>query len=147
MPNFKSDTVTAQELAAANAGKIVADAALTSGGLHFIQGKLTVPAGTAVADTLEIVKVPSGAVIIPAMCSVVGPDQPAGAAVALGFTGEATAVSAATLLDGGAGVKLLTSNVGSYKNTSRRSLIGTISGAGLTAGDVIYFNIACVFAG
>lgn len=144
MANFKSDTVTAQELAATRADKIVADAPLTSGKLFFIQGTLTVPAGTAAADTLEIVKIPAGVTIIPGLCSITGAAAGAGT-IALGFTGEAAVVSAATSV-AAAGTKPLTGNIGSYKNTSRRSLVGVLAGAGLTAAVVLYFNIACVVA-
>jgi hypothetical protein len=145
MPNFKSDTVTAQELAGSNAGKIIADAPLISGKLHFIQGTLTVPADTAIADTFEIAKIPAGVTVVPGLCSIVGAAQPADATLALGFTGETTAISAATAVTT-AGVKLLTTNVGSYKNNTRRSLLATLAGAGLTDATVLFFNIACVIA-
>jgi len=145
MPNFKSTTVVAQELAASNAGKIIANAALTSGKLHFIQGSLTVPAGTAISDTFEIVQIPGGVTVIPGLCSIVGIGAGASTTLALGFTGEASAVSAATAVSA-AGVKNLTSNVGSYVNTSRKTLVATLAGAAMTAGVVLHFNIACVIA-
>jgi len=146
MANFDSDTYTAQLAAAAKAGSMIADAALISGKLHFIQVKWTVPAGTAAADTVDLVDIPAGLTVIPGLSNIVSPDEPTNAAIALGFTGATTAICSATLLDGGAGVKHLTSNVGFYTNTTRQTLLATISGAGLTEADVVYFNIACVVA-
>lgn len=147
MPDtFKSATVTAQELAASNAGKIIADAPLISGKLHFIQGKVVVPASAGIGDTIEIVIAPSNVNVIPGLCSIQGPDQGTGAAVALGITGNTSAIAGATLLDGGAGVKLLNSNVGSFNIPTRQAILATISGAALTEGDTLYFNIACVVA-
>jgi hypothetical protein len=145
MPNFKSDTVTAQELAASNAGKIIADAPLISGKLHFIQGKLTAPAGTVIADTFEIAKIPAGVTIVPGLSSITGAGAGASTTMSLGFTGEVAAVAAATAISA-AGTKPLTGNVGSYKNNTRRSLVGVLGGGALTEGVVIYFNIACVIA-
>lgn len=142
MPNFKSDTVTAQELAASKAGSMIADAALLSGKIQFLQGKLTVPAGTAIADTFEIVKVPAGVTIIPALSSIVGAAAGTSTTLAIGFTGDTSAISSAVAVSA-AGIKHLTaSNVGFYKNTTRRSLIATLGGGALTAAVVLYFNIA-----
>tara|TARA_R110000868_G_scaffold124963_3_gene330201 strand:+ start:855 stop:1298 length:444 start_codon:yes stop_codon:yes gene_type:complete len=142
MPNFISDTVTAQNLAASKSGSMVADAALTSGSIRFLQGKLTVPAGTAIADTFEIVKVPAGAIIIPAFSSILGASAGALSTLAIGFTGDTSAISSALAVST-AGIKHMTaSNVGSYKNTTRRSLIATLAGGAMTATVVLYFNIA-----
>lgn len=146
MANFKSDTLTAQETAAAKAGSLIADAALISGGIRFLQGKLTVPAGTAIADTFEIVKVPAGATIIPALSSIVGATAGASTTLAIGFTGETSAISSAVGVST-AGIKHLTaSNVGFYVNTTRRSLVATLAGAAMTAAVVLYFNIAYTVA-
>lgn len=145
MANFKSDTVVAQETAAANAGKIIADAPLISGKLHFIQGKLTVPAGTAIADTFEIAKIPAGLTIVPGLCSITGDAAGADTTLNLGFTGEAAAVAAATAVSA-AGTKQVAGNVGSYKNNTRRSLVSVLAGGALTEGVELYFNIACVVA-
>ena len=145
MPNFKSDTVTAQELASAKASSMIADAAKISGKLHFIQGVLTVPNGTAVADTIEIVQIPAGVTIIPGLSNIVGASAGATTTLSLGFAGAATAISTAVATST-AGAKPLVGDVGSYTNATKRSLIATVGGAGLTAGVVLYFNIACVHA-
>ena len=143
MANFKSDTVTAQEAAAAKAGSLIADSPLISGKFRLMQGTLTVPAGTAIADTFEIVKIPAGVTIIPGLCSIVGAAAGASTTLALGFTGDTSAIATATATSA-AGVKPVVSNVGSFKNTTRRSLIATLAGGALTQSVVLYFNIVGV---
>jgi hypothetical protein len=143
MPNFKSDTVTAQELAASRSGNFISDAALTSGSLHFIQAKLTVPAGTAIADTFELVTIPNGLTIVPGLSSIVGAGAGASTTLALGFTGATSAVATATAVST-AGVKHLAGSVGNVVNTSDRKLIATLAGGAMTAAVVLFFNIVCV---
>ena len=142
MPNFDSDTVTAQELAASRSGKFISDAALTCGKLHFIQGKLTVPAGTAIADTFEIVKIPAGLTVIPSLSSVESPAQTASSTITLGLDSDPDALSTAIAMDA-AGKKDFLGNIGNYVNSVDQNLIATLAGAALVEADVIYFNIVC----
>lgn len=144
-PNFSSDTFTAQTLAKANAGKIIADAPLISGKLFFLQAKLTIPAGTAINDTFDLIDIPAGVTIIPALCSIQGAAAGSGALISLGFSGEVAAVAAATTANT-AGVVPFVSNVGSYKNDVRRPLQAVLTADELTAGVIKYFNIGCVIA-
>lgn len=142
MAQFKSDTFTAQETAAGNAGKLIDTAELISGKSAFFQAKVTVPAGTVGDDTILLGYIPSGMTIIPGL-STVQVLISAGDEIDIGYEGAPAAFAGSQDLSA-AQVTLLTDpQVASHTFPERTPLIATLGG-GLTAGGVFYVNVFLV---
>lgn len=144
MAEHKSDTYTAQEDAQNKAGKMIADAALISGRVQYLQCEVTVPAGLAADDTILLGFLPNGATVLPGASSVTVPVAAGASTFKLGTTDDDDAVASGIGVNT-AGTQILNSVVPSFKSTKRQALVGTVSGT-LTATRKLYFNIAYVFA-
>ena len=141
MAQFKSDTYTAQETAAGNAGKMIGSAELVSGKSAFLQCKVTVPAGVADGDTILLGYVPSGMTIVPGATVSVG--AAAGASTFdIGFADNADGVAEAVSVNT-TGTQLINVKDGGVKSTKRQALVATLDGA-LTAGRVFFVNLPLV---
>ena len=145
MAETNSVTYAAQLAAQNDAGKIIADAALISGKLQYLQCEVDTPSGGGSAsDTINLGFLPTGAVVVPGACSVCIPSAAGAGTLSVGFAGDAAAIAAGVSI-AAAGTFQLASIVPSYNNASRQVLIATLSAA-VTGDKKVYINIAYAFA-
>jgi hypothetical protein len=141
-----SQTYDAQLAAQNNAGSIIADAALISGKVQFLQCELTTPVGGGgAADTILLGYLPKGAVVLPGASSVCVPAAAGSGTLAIGIATDDDAIAPAVSIASAGTFPLTTSLVSSFESTSRQVLVATQSGA-VTASKKVYINIAYVFA-
>ena len=133
MPNFNADIRTAQ----IGTPPVKTKANKMHGRLRIFESTFTVPAGTAIADTITWGEIPAGSRVFPHLSQMQNGAGAASSTITLGDAGSGTRYLPATSV-ASAAVTALTASAGSFEVTeATKVLTSTVAGAGLQAGQVI----------
>jgi hypothetical protein len=145
MASFDSLTYTAQTGAASKAGNMVANAALTSGKVSFLQFKVDKGAGAlSAADTINLGYVPAGMTIIPGLITITTTVTGGAGTFKIGTAADDDAVTGSVAaVANTVGTAVLNTSVASVAFAARTLLIATQVGA-LAANASYVVNIPLV---
>ena len=145
MASFDSLTYTAQTGAASQAGNMVANAALTSGKVSFLQFQVNKGAGALSAgDTINLGYVPAGMTIIPGLITITTTVTGGAGTFKIGTAADDDAVTGSVAaVANTVGTAVLNTSVASVAFAARTLLIATQVGA-LAANASYVINIPLV---
>jgi hypothetical protein len=146
MPNFKSDLITARDAISVSDKQVDGDR--TSGLILYATALVTLSGSLATNDTIELVDIPPGAVVVPQLSHVTGGDPGTTLRLSVGDSAVAARYANAINLDAGGQVGFCSGTMPAavtapFRPTAPTRLVATVtSAATVTNGVVLAFTIA-----